>query len=52
MARMNVNPNSSVIKYLMGIVQHYKLDKYWKRRELCVDPNNKTNKLIKLYYIT
>lgn len=51
MAKMNVSPSNGIVKYIMGIVQHYNHDKYWKRREICVDPNNNTSKIIKLYYL-
>lgn len=51
MARMNVNPHNRFIKKIMGIVQHYDPDKYWKRREIVVDPDNKCPKLIKLMYL-
>ena len=33
MAKMNVNPNNCLIKKIMGIIQHYDSDKYWKRRK-------------------
>ena len=51
MAKMNVNPRNRWIKKLMGIVQHYDPDKYWKRREIVVDKDNKTPKIIKLYFL-
>ena len=51
MAKMNVNPHNYFIKRIMGIVQHYDPEKYWKRREIVVDPNNKTPKIIKLFYL-
>lgn len=51
MAKMNVNPNNCLIKKIMGIIQHYDSDKYWKRRKIVVNPADKTNKLIKLYYL-
>lgn len=35
MAKMNVNPNNCLIKKIMGIIQHYDSDKYWKRRKNC-----------------
>lgn len=35
----------------MGFIQHYNHDKYWKRRSLVVDQNNKVPTLIKLYYL-
>ena len=34
MAKMNVNPNNCLIKKIMGIIQHYDSDKYWKRRKI------------------
>ena len=51
MAKMNINPRSFLIKKIMGIVQHYDPDKYWKRRKIVVDKDNKTQTLIKLYYL-
>lgn len=51
MAKMNVNPHNYFIKRIMGMVQHYDPEKYWKRREIVVDPNNKTPKIIKLFYL-
>lgn len=44
MAKMNVNPNNCLIKKIMGIIQHYDSDKYWKRRKIVVNPADKTNK--------
>ena len=35
----------------MGYVQHYNPDKYWRRRAIVIDPNNKTPKIIKLFYL-
>lgn len=51
MAKMNVNPHSKFIKIVMGYVQHYNPDKYWRRRAIVIDPNNKTPKIIKLFYL-
>ena len=51
MAKMNVNPNNYFVKRIMGMVQHYDSDKYWSRREIVVNPENKTPKIIKLYYL-
>lgn len=51
MTKMNVDPHNHFIKNIMGLVQHYNPEKYWKRREIVVDPNNKTLKIIKLYYL-
>lgn len=48
---MNVNPHNYFIKKIMGIVQHYDPEKYWRRREIVVDKENKTPKIIKLYFL-
>ncbi len=37
--------------WLLSKIQHYDHKKYWKRRSIVTDPNNKTNILIKLYYL-
>lgn len=51
MAKMNVNPRNYWIRQIMGYVQHYNPEKYWRRREIVVDPTNKTPYLIKLWYL-
>jgi serine acetyltransferase len=51
MAKMNVNPNNRIISYLMGIVQHYNPNKYWKYREIVVNPNSRVPKFVKLYML-
>lgn len=51
MAKMNVDPRNKFIKRLMGIVQHYDPELYWKRRAIVIDPKNKTPKIIKLYFL-
>lgn len=38
-------------KWLLSFVQHYDHEKYWRRRNILIDPNNKTSLLIKLYYL-
>ena len=51
MAKMNVNPHNKLVRIIMGHVQHYNPEKYWKRRAIVVNPDNKTPKFIKLYYL-
>ena len=51
MAKMNVNPHNKYIKFIMGHIQHYNPDKYWRRRSIVIDPNNKTPTIIKLFYL-
>ena len=48
---MNVNPHNKYIRIIAGYVQHYNPEKYWRRRGIVVDPNNKTPKIIKLLYL-
>ncbi len=38
-------------KYLLQFIQHYNHRKYWRRRAIVIDPANKTNVLLKLYYL-
>lgn len=35
----------------MGIIGGYNHDKYWKRRAIVVNPQNKTSLLLKSYYL-
>ena len=32
-------------------IQHYNHEKYWKRRDIVINPNDKTYLLLKLYYL-
>jgi serine O-acetyltransferase len=43
--------DSRLGRKILGYIQHYDHKKYWKRRQLIVDPNSKTHMLIKLYYL-
>jgi hypothetical protein len=36
---------------VMSIIRGYDHDKYWKRRSVVIDPDNKSNILLKLYYL-
>lgn len=38
-------------RFLLSIVQHYNAKKYWTRRKIVVDQNNRTCLLLKLYYL-
>lgn len=48
---MNVNYNNKLISRIMGIVQHYNPDKYWKMRECVVNQNNGYPRLIKYFFL-
>lgn len=43
--------NNKFGKKIMSIIKGYNHEKYWRRRSLVVDPNNKVNMLLKLYYL-
>lgn len=43
--------DSKIGKYLLTFVQKYNHAKYWGRRAIVVDPLNKTNILLKIYYL-
>ncbi|WP_044137431.1 serine O-acetyltransferase [Bacteroides oleiciplenus] len=38
-------------RVFLSWIQHYNHKKYWKRRAVVVNPQNKTNLLLKLYYL-
>lgn len=38
-------------KWILSMIQHYNHKKYWRRREIVVNPYSKTNILLKLYYL-
>lgn len=42
---------SRVERIIRPIIQHYNHEKYWKLREIVIDKNNKTCKLIKMFYL-
>ncbi len=46
---MNINLNSKSVTRILGIIQHYNPDKYWRRREYVVQPGG--NKLLKYLYL-
>lgn len=43
--------NNSLSNYAMNYLRGYNHQKYWRRRAVVVDPSNKTNILLKLYYL-
>lgn len=45
------SPDSKLGRKIMGIIQHYNHDKYWKRRNILINPQNKAGFLTKLYYL-
>ena len=40
-----------VPSFVLTFIRGYNNDKYWKRRAIVIDDNNKTNILRKLYYL-
>lgn len=48
---MPIDFNSKFVRFILNIIQQYNHDKYWRRRAMTVDPNCRTGKLKKLYYL-
>ena len=42
---------SKLGRKVMSLIRGYNHEKYWKRRSIVVDPNNKTWIILKLYYL-
>lgn len=38
-------------KYFLSLLQHYNHEKYWTRRSVVINPQDKTHLLLKLYYL-
>ena len=38
-------------RVLLSWIKHYNHEKYWKRRDIVINPNDKTYLLLKLYYL-
>lgn len=38
-------------RIILSWIQHYNHEKYWKRRAVVTNPQDKTNLLLKLYYL-
>lgn len=47
---MNLNSNK-LINFIQHATQHYNPDKYWKYRSIVTNPNDKTPKILKLWYL-
>lgn len=45
---MNINPESKLNSFILGRIQHYNHRKYWKLREIVIDPASKRSKIRKL----
>lgn len=43
--------NSRIGRRILSWIQHYNHSKYWHRRSVVTNPSDKTNVLIKLYYL-
>lgn len=40
-----------ITRKVLVFIQGYDHEKYWRRRAIVVNPNNKANKLLKMYYL-
>lgn len=45
------NQNNKIGRKIMSFIKGYNHEKYWRRRSIVIDPTNKVNTLIKLYYL-
>lgn len=45
------SPESRIGQRIMSLLRGYNHAKYWRRRKIVIDPTDKTNILIKLYYL-
>ncbi len=48
---MKLCKTNSFWKWFREALQNYHHTKYWKRRKIVTDPSNKTNIILKLYYL-
>jgi len=48
---MNVNLGNAFIQCTYNLIKHYNHRKYWRIREVVIDPASKCPKLIRLYYL-
>ena len=48
---MEINLENRFIKKFMSYINHYDHEKYWKRRQLVVDPKSKIPNILRLYYL-
>lgn len=48
---MNVNIGSPVVRFCMGIVQHYNSKSYWRMRAEVVNPNSRVPKIVRYFYL-
>ena len=48
---MRIDSENKWIQKLMSWISHYDHDKYWRRREIVVNPYSGCNKFLKLYYL-
>lgn len=48
---MNLNTQKKIIHFLFTRIKHFHYDDYWRYRSIVTNKNNKTIRLIKLYYL-
>lgn len=46
---MSINSENKIIKKIISYINHYDHDKYWRRREIVVNPKIKASRLKRLY---
>ena len=48
---MAINTESRFIQKFMSFINHYDHEKYWKRREVVVNPDIPASRIKRLYYL-
>lgn len=48
---MNVNPENRIVSIMVHHIQHYNPERYWKWREIVVNPSSSVPKFIKLFML-
>ncbi|MBR8719423.1 2,3,4,5-tetrahydropyridine-2,6-dicarboxylate N-acetyltransferase [Bacteroides pyogenes] len=49
--KMNVNPDNRIVAMMVHHIQHYNPKRYWRWREIVVNPNSRVPKMIKLFML-
>ena len=48
---MKINPENKYVDLFMSFITHYNHKKYWRRREVVVNPNSRASIFLKLFYL-
>ena len=48
---MELDSDNRFVKWFMSVINHYNHEKYWRRREIVVNPEKRVPKIIRLYFL-